>query len=747
MKSYLKALFLTLVLFLIPISLDVNLSSLSLAGTETVLFEVNLNTALAVDLNCDTGLTGLSDGGCQISEGILFVWELLWFYTSQVVLVLVGYILDIFIFLSIDDSFYRSGLIERGWEILRDFTNILFIFSFLVMAFRIALKLDEANTKKQLMKTILVALTVNFSLFISLAVIDASNLLAYTFYNKIEAKGTYQASTLDGSNTETTTSISKFITEFVDDDARSISLAIAGNVNPQLIITGAAGEGFLTNFIIITGAGLINVLLIYIFFQMISVFLGRTLGLMFSSMLSAVAFTSLTIPGMQNKPYIGFNKWLEELISTAFMAPVFLFFIYLAVTFLKDKGFLAALVAKPEQDFLSRMLVVFIPFLIIGGILMLAKKISGDMVGELGKMAVKGTAMLAGGVVAAPFAVGTGVAAIGGGAAVLGGAAARGAGMGLSRLGASRAGASLMSRGHSAAKIGRRLMSFKADPTKLPGFKTIVGKEGTQMIGKVTGKSVMGHLKDAKDKRGKVFSNEHDKLNSDKENQELKNANNAAAAARKKAEAKYEADLYSKRFQAELARKKLEEKKDGFTDSKGNKGGYKEATEQSKKETKNIDDLSAVLKDIKKQTDASEKDAQDKFQEMNKLQKGTAEHEKAKQEWQQAVKTNEANNKQKTEVEVKLTTSKANKQTADKYIENISTDYNAKQQELTSTQAKQKAEGDLAEKESRNESAANASSNTVAQKITKSDKLKGNGLENAIKKVFKEQNIKLDDDK
>ena len=97
MKFYLKALFLTLVLFLIPISLDVNLSSLSLAGTETVLFEVNLNTALAVNLNCDTCLTGLSDGGCQISEGILFVWELLWFYTTQIVLVLAGYILDIFI--------------------------------------------------------------------------------------------------------------------------------------------------------------------------------------------------------------------------------------------------------------------------------------------------------------------------------------------------------------------------------------------------------------------------------------------------------------------------------------------------------------------------------------------------------------------------------------------------------------------------------------------------------------------------
>lgn len=549
MKSFLKLTLLFIFIFLIPFSISGDFSE----GSNFILsIDVSSNFAQAVDLDCETGVTGLGDSSCQFAEGILYVWEIIWFYTTQIILVLIGYVLDIFIFLSIDSSFYRSGLIETGWEILRDFVNIVFIFSLLMMAFRIVLKMDESGSKKQLIKTILVALTVNFSLFISYAVIDASNLLAHVFYNKIEAKGAYKAQVLDPEDKENTSSLSKFITDFVGEDTRSISLAVASNVNPQIIVTGNAGKGFLENFIIITGAGLINVLLIVVFLNMMMVFLGRTLGLMFSSMLSAVAFTSLTIPGMQNKKFIGFNKWLEELISTAFMAPVFLFFIYIAVTFLKEKGFLASLAAKPEQDFLTRMLVVFVPFLIVGGVLMLSKKISNDMVGELGKTAVKGVGMLAGGIIAAPMVVGAGAAALGGAAAAGAGGLASGAGGLASRMGASRMGGAISKFGRGTSKVGKKMMSFKADPTKLPGFKNLVGKDLSSSISKVTGKSALGHLRDKKKKAADnpIFAMEDSKFKKEDDDKALKDAKDKADKAKRDAESPYEAPFY----QAQMAK-------------------------------------------------------------------------------------------------------------------------------------------------------------------------------------------------
>src|SRR5690554_991430 len=178
MKLHLKTLLVALFLFLMPLTFQIGIPNHYEVGINSgeafSLIKITSNTTYAIDLGC-----GPTEFSCGVQEGILDVWEILWFYTTQIGVALVGYVLDIFTFMSINSQFYRSGFIETGWEILRDFTNVVFIFSFLYMAFRMVLDIDAAHTKKQLIKTILVALTVNFSLFIAYATIDASNILAH----------------------------------------------------------------------------------------------------------------------------------------------------------------------------------------------------------------------------------------------------------------------------------------------------------------------------------------------------------------------------------------------------------------------------------------------------------------------------------------------------------------------------------------------------------------------------------------
>lgn len=715
MKFYTKTILIAILLFLTPFTFEIGV-------TDYLTPEVNLTTNIAYAIDLDCGPTEFS---CGVKEGILGVWEILWFYTTQIGVALIGYVLDIFVFLSIYSQFYRSGLIETGWEILRDFTNIVFIFSFILMAFKMVLGVDGAKVKQQFIKTVLIALTVNFSLFISFAVIDASNLLAHVFYNKIDAKAGYNVQTTgDASTSETETSLSGLVEDlFGDEDVRSVSLAIAGNVNPQLIISGNASKGFFENFLIITGAGLINILLIFVFVKMIAVFLGRTLGLMFSSMLSALAFVSLTIPGMENKSYVGFNKWLQELISAGFMAPTFLFFIYLAVIFLNDKGFLASLASQPDTGVLARIIIVFVPFLVIGGVLMVAKKISSDMVGELGNSAVKGVGMLAGGVIGAPVVVAGGVAAVGGVAAGVGGALAAGAGRAASRAGAKGLGSRLSSGGRTSMKVGRKLFSFKADPTKLPGFKTLVGKDNAKAISKVTGKSPMQHLNDLQNRKG-AFENEDKKLQDKKDNEELKKANQKAKEERRKAESKFDAELYQKRLDAEKARKKMEDDTN-FKNIQGKNGGVKEAEKQSKNEEKNIAELNKTLKELKENGVDANYSGSD-------LDKNTAAQEKRDQI---------------QELETKISVSQDNKQTADTYIQNVAVEYNNKKQEADNLRNKQKEAGDIAEGNSRFKSASKASSDEVANKIISKSKAKGTDFAAAVKKAMKENNMTLDDDK
>jgi hypothetical protein len=92
-----------------------------------------------------------------------------------------GIIMDFFLSHSIQSSSYKdSNFINQGWEILRDVTNILFIFALIYIAFELVLGIGK-DAKGRLMKVILVALTINFSLFVSLAIIDASNIIVHRY--------------------------------------------------------------------------------------------------------------------------------------------------------------------------------------------------------------------------------------------------------------------------------------------------------------------------------------------------------------------------------------------------------------------------------------------------------------------------------------------------------------------------------------------------------------------------------------
>ncbi len=493
-----------ILVFLLPISIGINDIESIQSGEQIV--SITENTAYAINLNCDTGFFGASGIGCQLSEGLLSFYELIIFYFTQIVVVLIGVMLDIFIFLSIDSQFYRSGLIEAGWEILRDFTNIVFIFALLVVAFKMVLGSDDGGTKKTLVKTILIALIINFSLFMTYAIIDGSNILAHTLYNKIDATANTYNTAATNTNADTTqiandteglgsgeSSLSSLAQSIIPQDSKNLSIAIAGKINPQQIVN-ASGSGALQAFIIITGAGILNILLIWLFISMILVFVGRAIGLMVSAILAPVAFASIVVPSLQNKSYIGFNKWLPELISLAFLAPVYMFFLYLVISFLGNEGFLASIQPGPGEGILESILKAYIPFIIVGGLLFLTKKISTSMAGELGSMATRSIQGVTGALVA-----GAAIAATGGAAAVgtglrVGGAAAQGVGQGAKYLSKGKYGKGLSTIGSAVKEHGKYLQATRIDPTRNKVLKSIMGDDAAKYAGKVTGKSLLGHI-------------------------------------------------------------------------------------------------------------------------------------------------------------------------------------------------------------------------------------------------------------
>ncbi|MBX4198072.1 hypothetical protein KW782_01930 [Candidatus Parcubacteria bacterium] len=76
------------------------------------------------------------------------------------------------------------SIINVGWTIIRDIGNLFFIFVLLYVAITTILGLASTNTTKLIRNLILVALLVNFSLFFTKVLIDASNVVSLAFYDR-----------------------------------------------------------------------------------------------------------------------------------------------------------------------------------------------------------------------------------------------------------------------------------------------------------------------------------------------------------------------------------------------------------------------------------------------------------------------------------------------------------------------------------------------------------------------------------
>lgn len=405
---------------------------------------------------------------------------------------LAGMVLDFFLLHSISSTSYRSGFIEAGWEILRDLTNIVFLFALLILAFQTVL--GKAN-KKGLVNIVLIALTINFSLFMSYLIIDTSNILAHVFYNKInESEVTLVPDTgLDSTNVIQEASITQ----------ESRSLAIANKINPQKltnILKARPNASMLLKFVVALVAGIINYTMIGVFLSISLLMLGRTIGLYINSVLSPLAFASIVIPNMRGKKYIGFDVWIKDIASLAFMAPVFLFFMYLTIKFINIglPGYSAT------DNIYIQLLNVLIPMMAVLVLIKTSKTVSKNMAGEIGGM-VANTVSKTLGTIGKVALGGAAIAAtVGVGAAALG---ARAAGGAVSAGGRAFGSAKAEAIGRRTSTIGKSLQSTKLDLTKIPGFSKIAGNDITNKVGKFTGKSVRGNLQTLRDVKWEGIEN------------------------------------------------------------------------------------------------------------------------------------------------------------------------------------------------------------------------------------------------
>jgi hypothetical protein len=250
----------------------------------------------------------------------------------------------------------------------------MLIFGFLAIGITTILNVDwYGGGKKMLPMLLIAAVFLNFSLFITEAVIDTGNLFATQFYTQI--------------NGGKPAGLKSF-------DPGSISVSnegISNKIMSQLGMQTIYGEAT-RNTLIFKGAnpwfiGFLGILLFivtaFVMFSLAFILIARFVILIFLIILAPVGFAGLAVPKLAGTA----KQWWDTLFEQTITAPVLLLMLYVALAVITDVNFLTGFGSGPGAEWsgftngnLAGFASLMISFLVAMGLLLavtvFAKKLS-----------------------------------------------------------------------------------------------------------------------------------------------------------------------------------------------------------------------------------------------------------------------------------------------------------------------------------------------------------------------------------
>lgn len=251
---------------------------------------------------------------------------------SSLILLVTGKVLDIAMFFTTHMSEILDGIpiVEGGWEVFRDLANMVFIF-ILVYA-SISVVLGIGNPRQLIVNIIVTAILINFSLFITKAIVDASNIIALQFYNAINVRAelsqgpeTYLPWLQDGPAAAFMQGLK--LATIYDYERRDKTMTAINNLaGSQLTLPDILGNAFRGFTVAILGS-ITMLIAAFVFVAGGLMLLFRIIVLMFLMMISPLAFIARVLPMTKN----GWDKWWHALIDNAIFAPAYMAMSYIIV--------------------------------------------------------------------------------------------------------------------------------------------------------------------------------------------------------------------------------------------------------------------------------------------------------------------------------------------------------------------------------------------------------------------------------
>ncbi|MDZ4221283.1 MAG: hypothetical protein U1C18_00230, partial [Patescibacteria group bacterium] len=196
------------------------------------------------------------------------------------------------------NEFINAPAVERGWILIRDFTNMAFLVIFIAIAYATILGVEKYEWKRLLPKLLMMAVAVNFSKTISGVVIDAAQVLMITFVNGF--KDVAAGNLIRGLGLADMLSIRQL---GADENVTDSAIAAASILAVVLLVIA----------VIVVGV-------------IVMMFLVRIMYLWILIIMAPLAFLMGATPGAEHL----FKQWWDRLIRYAFVGPIMAFWLWLS---------------------------------------------------------------------------------------------------------------------------------------------------------------------------------------------------------------------------------------------------------------------------------------------------------------------------------------------------------------------------------------------------------------------------------
>lgn len=205
------------------------------------------------------------------------------------------------------EKFTTAGVVKMGWGLTRDLVNLFFVLVLLVIAFATILRIESYGAKQLLRNLIIVALLINFSLVICGAIIDSSQIVTHFFYDEVRGANGVGARI-----------------------ASALKIQKVSEINPEASAPEkiAAGLGGVFMMIFSILMGIILILAAALAVGIGAFFLiSRMIALWILIILAPIGWFCSILPG--TKQYA--KQWWNSFLKWVIFAPVYAFFVWLAV--------------------------------------------------------------------------------------------------------------------------------------------------------------------------------------------------------------------------------------------------------------------------------------------------------------------------------------------------------------------------------------------------------------------------------